>query len=122
MLGNHRLFLFDVDGVLITGILEWETKVLGGYRALAELRRMGKSIALLASGSNFSAWEAWSLLRQLGFLLDFDEVWIASRVASRHLAEVMGPSKCYVIGEEGLKRELRRHGHKVVRDWKIGRA
>jgi 4-nitrophenyl phosphatase len=100
MLGKKRFFLFDIDGVFITGTLEWETRVLGGYWVLAKLRQMGKSIALLGSGSNWSTWEFWSSLRLLGFLLDFDEVWIASRVASRHLAEVKGPSKCYVIGEE----------------------
>jgi HAD superfamily hydrolase (TIGR01450 family) len=122
MLGKKRLFLFDIDGVFITGTLKWETRVLGGYRVIAKLRQMGKSIALLGSGSNWSTWEIWSSLRHLGFLLDFDEVWIASRVASRHLAEVMGPSKCYVIGEEGLRRELRGHGHKVVRDWREAEA
>jgi ribonucleotide monophosphatase NagD (HAD superfamily) len=90
MLGKKRLFLFDIDGVFITGTLEWETRVLGGYRVIAKLRQMGKSIALLGSGSNWSTWEIWSSLRHLGFLLDFDEVWIASRVASRHLSSSTG--------------------------------
>lgn len=118
MLGDKRLFLFDIDGVLITGTLEWETRVLGGYRALSQLRRLHKSIALLGSGSNWSTWELWSGLRHLGFVLDFDEVWIAARVAARHLAEVRGRSSCYVVGEEGLVRELKQYGHKVVRDWR----
>lgn len=117
MLRDKELFLFDIDGVLLAGVLEWETRVLGGYRVLSELRKRGKNVALLGSGSNWSAWELWHILRGLGFNVEFDEVWIASRVAAQHLAEVKGSSRCLVIGEEGLRMELKHNGHRVVKNW-----
>ncbi|MCS7133467.1 MAG: HAD-IIA family hydrolase [Candidatus Caldarchaeum sp.] len=114
---DAKLFLFDVDGVLLTGLLEWETRVIGGYRLFSELRRRGIPFGLLGSGSNWSTNEAWILLRSLGFLVDRNQVWLAARVAAEYLKEKHGSVRCLVVGEEGLVKELRNNGHKVVKSW-----
>ena len=117
-LGDKKLFLFDFDGVLATGLLEWETEILGGYRIFAELRRRGLEFAVLGSGSNWSTNELWAMFRGMGFMLEHRQIWIAARVAARYLRQELGSAKCLVVGEEGLVKELKQNGHKVVRDWR----
>jgi len=116
-LGKKKVFLFDFDGVMSTGTLDWKTEVLGGYRILAELRRRGINIAIVASGSNWSTREAWATMRELGFMVEENEVWIATKVTAMYLKQKLGSARCLVIGEEGIVRELRLYGHKVVEDW-----
>ncbi len=118
LLSDKILFMIDFDGVLATGGLEWKFEVLGGYRLISTLRRKGKRIAIVGSGSNWSTWELWATFRELGFMLEVNEVWSAARIAALHLKEKFGNVRCYVIGEEGLKMELKRNGHKLVGDWK----
>lgn len=117
-LRSKRLFLFDFDGVLATGILEWEEEILGGYRIFSELRRRGLDYAILGSGSNWSTYEIWSYLRGMGFMLEVNQVWIAARVAAYYLKSMLGSSRCLVVGEEGLVKELKSNGHKVVKNWR----
>lgn len=119
---DATLFLFDVDGVLLTGLLEWETQVIGGYRVFAELKERGIDFALLGSGSNWSTAEAWNLLRSLGFLVNRDQIWLAARVASEYLKEKHGGVRCLVVGEEGLVKELQSKGHKIVKNWTEAQA
>ncbi|MEM4189858.1 MAG: HAD-IIA family hydrolase [Candidatus Caldarchaeum sp.] len=121
-LNHKKLFLFDIDGVLITGTLEHETRVLGGYRLFATLKRNEIPFGLLGSGSHQSTFEAWSLFRSLGFMVQRDQVWLAARVAAEYLKEKMGRVKCLVVGEEGLRRELKSHGHKIVDGWREAEA
>ncbi len=114
---DAELFAFDVHGVFITRILD-DPEVLGGYRLLRRLRELGKKVAVIASGSNWSTREYTWRLNKLGFDFDMDEVWPAARIAALHLANIFGSARCLVLGEEGLRVELERHGHRVVRDWK----
>jgi|FaiFalFF_MnMetaG_3_1042247.scaffolds.fasta_scaffold03069_6 HAD superfamily hydrolase (TIGR01450 family) len=117
-ISDKVLFLFDFDGVLATGGLEWKLEVLGGYRIISMLRKKKKKVAIVGSGSNWSTMELWATLRRLGFMVEVDEVWSAARVAALHLSEMFGKAKCYVIGEEGLKMELSKNGHKIVDSWR----
>ncbi|MEM1948236.1 MAG: HAD-IIA family hydrolase [Candidatus Caldarchaeum sp.] len=121
-LKDKKLFLFDIDGVLLTGMMEWETRVLGGYRLFSRLRKKGISYALLGSGSNWSTNEAWSYFRSLGFMITIEQLWLASRVASHYLREKLGKTKCLVVGEEGLKAELVKHGHRLTSNWREAEA
>jgi HAD superfamily hydrolase (TIGR01450 family) len=111
-LRSKRLFMFDVDGVFMTGVLEWRGEILGGYRLLRLLR--GRTIALVGSGSNWSTREYWYMIRGMGFPVNEDEVWVAPRVAGMHLRNTLGRARCLVIGEGSLRWELRRFGHTVV--------
>jgi len=114
-LKDKELFMFDVDGVFVTGILEWKGEVLGGYRLLRKLRGRSK-IALVGSGSNWSTREYLFMMRSLGFDVKEDEVWVAPRIAAMHLKETLGKANCLVIGEGSLGWELRRFGHRVVNE------
>ncbi len=118
ILKDKSFFMFDIDGVLVSGLVEWDVQILGGYRIFTTLRKAEKRFVLLGSGSSWSTREAWSMFRSLGFMIDCEQVWLATRVAAKHLLKQLGKTKCLVVGEEGLARELESHGHSVVKDWK----
>jgi HAD superfamily hydrolase (TIGR01450 family) len=121
-LSDKNLFLFDIDGVLLSGLIEWDIQIISGYRILAALRKASKMFALLGSGSNYSTNEAWAMLRNLGFMLNREQVWLAARVAAQHILTELGRVKCLVVGEEGLVKELKSHGHSVVKEWRKAEA
>jgi ribonucleotide monophosphatase NagD (HAD superfamily) len=41
-LSDKNLFLFDIDGVLLSGLIEWDIQIISGYRILAALRKASK--------------------------------------------------------------------------------
>mgnify|MGYP000118255199 FL=1 len=112
-----QLYAFDVHGVFITRILD-DPEVLGGHEVVARLKRSGKKVAAIGSGSNWSTREYAERLRALGFDFVIDEVWPASRVASIHLSRVFGKAHVVLLGEEGLQEELEEGGHVIVEDWR----
>ncbi len=114
---NARLYAFDVHGVFITRILD-DPEILGGHEVVRRLKRVGKNVAAIASGSNWTTKEYAKRLRALGFDFDYDEVWPASRVASIHLTRIFGRAHVVLVGEEGLQEELEAGGHVVVKDWR----
>ncbi|AET33299.1 HAD-IIA family hydrolase [Pyrobaculum ferrireducens] len=118
---DASLFAFDVHGVFITRILD-DPEVLGGHAVLEALKRMGRKIALIASGSNWSTKEYMERMRALGYLVDYDEVWPAARVAAIHLRRIFGKAHVLVLGERGLAEEIEAHGHVVVEDWRDAEA
>ncbi|ABP50108.1 HAD-IIA family hydrolase [Pyrobaculum arsenaticum] len=115
------LFAFDVHGVFITRLLD-DPEVLGGYEVLRRLKSSGRKVALIASGSNWSTKEYTERMRNLGYPLDYEEVWPASRVAAIHLKRIFGRAHVLVLGERGLAEEMEAHGHYVVEDWRDAEA
>jgi len=112
-----KMVAFDISGVLMAPP-QWDPKLLGGFTVMRYLRNKGVGIAILTSNSYLTTRDLWSRLVSYGFELRENEVWPTTRVASLHLRQVFGKARCYVVGEEGLLRELEAHGHEVVNEWK----
>jgi len=117
-LREKSFFMFDMDGVLFSGLGEWDAMILGGYKTIATLKKHRKKFAFVGSGSHWSTNETWCVLRSLGFMIEREQIWLAAKVAARHLLKEFGRAKCLVVGEEGLFKELKEHGHEIVHDWR----
>jgi len=98
-----------VDGVLTRG----RDALPGAAEALATLRTYGRPLVL----TNNSTRERDALaahLQRLGFELEPDEVLGSAFLAARYLALREGPSVVWVLGEEGIRREMKLAGHRLA--------
>lgn len=106
---DKQAFILDVDGVLVRG----NQPLPGAASALQKLKARGR-VVLLTNNSTRSRAEAAQNLRRLGFPLNPEHIVTSAYVAARYIVEKFGRSRVWVLGEEGLREELRRAGHTLV--------
>jgi HAD superfamily hydrolase (TIGR01450 family) len=111
-LPSKKLFLFDLDGVLYIG--KDAPKLIGGVKLIKELKKKGKKVFVLTNTSTHTRKSLQKTLRKLGFPIEVDEILTSSRLAAEYVKQKWGSCKCYLIGEEGFKKELEDLGHKIV--------
>ena len=109
ILERFSAFILDVDGVLVKG----SEPIPGAQEALKLLRKHGR-VLLLTNNSTRSRAETARRLRELGLDIDPNDTVTSSYVAARYLREEFGPSRVWVVGEEGLREELSLAGHTLV--------
>ncbi len=103
-------FIFDLDGTVYLG----EEALPGAVETIEALRRMGKRI-LFVSNKPLEPREAYAAkLTRLGIPASPDDVITSGYVMGHFLAHHHPEWRLYVIGEEALREELRRHGLHVV--------
>lgn len=112
ILSSKKLFLFDLDGVLYVG--KEAPKLIGGIRLIKKLKRKGKKIFVLTNTSTHTRESLQRTLRKLGFPIEVDEILTSSKLTSEYIKQRWDSCKCYLIGEEGFKKELESLGHKIV--------
>lgn len=113
-LANKKLFLFDVDGVLYAG--KERLRLIGGRKIIEKLRKMGKKFFVLTNISTHTRDSIQANLNSLGFDIKRDEILSSIQLLSDYLKKKYGSVKCYMIGEDGFRRELEANGHRIVGD------
>jgi len=110
-LGDIRLFLLDIDGVILIG----RTPIDVAPEGVRLLRRRGARVVFTTNNSTRSR---ESLLRELnsaGLEAEIGEILTTGYCAARYLRSE-GLDKVYAIGESGLIEELHEAGVKMVDD------
>jgi len=110
LLGEKKLFLFDLDGVFYKGK---ESRVkIGGTKAIEALRASGRKLFILTNNSTDSAVTVHSRLLDFGIPVKRDEVLTSGLLTAEYLKEKHGGVSYFLVGEEGLDAEMRRFGHR----------
>jgi 4-nitrophenyl phosphatase len=95
--------VLDVDGTLLRG----SQPIPGAIEAVERLREAGLAVAFV-SNNPIRTREAYrDRLERHGFSLDAGELITAGTVTADHLAREHAGDALYVIGEEGLREQLR---------------
>jgi len=108
---RYGVFIFDGDGVLWRG----EKPIQSGIRAVRKLQKAGKIVVLLTNNSTRSRRDYKSKLQKFGVDLPLRNIYTSSYGAALYLKE-KGIHRVYVVGEQGLKEEIRGVGAKIT--WK----
>jgi len=118
VLDSYRVFLLDVDGVLVRG----GEVIPGAIEGVLGLQEIGR-VVLLSNNSTRSRDQVAHALQILGFPIDADAIVNSAFIASEYLCEHFGPVRVWPLGEEGLSLELRSAGHELVppheADWVV---
>lgn len=103
---DYRLYVFDMDGVLFRG----DEVVPGGPEVVRELFESGAAIRYLTNNSTKTRRDYAEKLRRLGYPAEPALVYSSASGA----AIFLGATSAYVVGEDGLRDELRSVGCRVV--------
>lgn len=106
---SAKLFLFDLDGVLSVG--KEHPRYLGGREVVKRIKSQGKRALVLTNDSTHTRAEIQQNLEKLGFIFSLDEILTSSFLTAEYLAQKLGKASFFLVGEDGLKRELEAAGH-----------
>ncbi len=109
-----RIFLFDLDGVLSVG--KENPRYVSGRNLVKEIKSLGKKALVLTNDSTHTREELRQNLSKLGFNFDVHDILTSSYLTGLYLKQRFGKSGFYLIGEEGLRRELEETGHYQTED------
>ena len=109
-----RIFFFDLDGVLSIG--KENPQYLGGRELIAKVKSSGRKTALLTNDSTHTRTEIQQNLSKLGFSFDLQEILTSSYLTALYLTKRFEKAGFFLVGEEGLRRELETAGHYQTED------
>ncbi len=104
-----RVFFFDVDGVLSVG--KENPRYIGGREVVARIETLGRKAAVLTNDSTHTREEIEQNLIKLGFKFDLRAILTSSYLTALYLTQKFGKTGFFLVGEEGLRRELEAAGH-----------
>lgn len=104
-----RVFFFDLDGVLSVG--KENPRYLGGREVLNRIKISGKTAFVLTNDSTHVRKEIQHNLASLGFEFSVEEILTSSYLTAEYLKEKFGKATFFLVGEDGLRRELETAGH-----------
>ncbi|GIV19905.1 MAG: hypothetical protein KatS3mg023_1656 [Armatimonadota bacterium] len=110
---GHRLYIFDLDGVIYRG----EEPMPFAAETIHRLRREGKMVRFLTNNSALTREAYVRRLTGMGIPCD-EEDFMTSAYATALYLQSQGASgkRVFIVGEEGIHEELRRIGMQVVTD------
>ncbi len=109
LIANSHTVVFDLDGVVYRG----GQLIKGANIGINHLRKMGKEIRFLTNSSAVGSADVAVKLNALGVSCSEGEVMTSATASAIYLFE-NGNKNIYVIGESGLKSEVRNIGLTVV--------
>jgi len=101
--------ILDIDGVLRRG----NEVIPGSLHAVRSFLESELLICYLTNNSTRTRDDLLSSLMKMGFPRGL--VVSSAQAAAVHIKREYGPSRCLVVGEEGLEEELEIEGHRVIR-------
>ncbi|VVB56647.1 Phosphoglycolate phosphatase [uncultured archaeon] len=108
---NFSRIIFDMDGVLYRG----HTPIPGAAQALDKIRQAGYPISFVTNNATRSRAELQRRMKKMGIRAHPDEIMTSAYAAGCYLKGMkQKPKSVYVIGERGLKNELRSAGFSVL--------
>jgi HAD superfamily hydrolase (TIGR01450 family) len=110
-LSSMKVFFFDLDGVLSTG--KENPRYLGGREVVEKIKSLGKKALILTNDSTHTRQEIQQNLANLGFAFAFDDILTSSFLTAIYLSQEFGKASFFLVGEDGLKRELEAAGHQA---------
>ncbi|NQX59881.1 HAD-IIA family hydrolase [Paenibacillus qinlingensis] len=99
-------FVIDLDGTVYRGgeVIE------GVTQTIEKLRSLGKRIVFLSNRGNISKKMCYNQLARMGLGVQLDEIILSSTVSAAYIKEHYEEAAVWVLGDEGLRDELREVG------------
>ncbi|MFB6183168.1 MAG: HAD-IIA family hydrolase [Haloarculaceae archaeon] len=107
-----RAVVLDLDGTLYRG----STPIPGASEVVARLRRAGFSIHFFSNNPSRTPGAYVERLASMGVSATESEVLTAGTLTASYLADDHAGERCYVVGTDDLRAQLRRAGVAVTTD------
>lgn len=106
MLREKELFIFDIEGVIISAIDDQPNLDEDVLKVIETLRKKGKKVAFLSNISRIPYRRVCEILIDIGVAKNRSEVFTAGRVAVEYIDAKKKNSRVFVISELGLTVDL----------------
>ncbi|KAJ3675409.1 hypothetical protein LUZ60_004451 [Juncus effusus] len=112
LIDSVETFIFDCDGVIWKG----DKLIEGVPETLDLLRSKGKRLVFVTNNSTKSRKQYGKKFETLGLTVNEEEIFASSFAAAAYLQSIDFPKdkKVYVIGEEGIQKELELAGFQYI--------
>ncbi len=105
---TFKAFVVDLDGVIYIG----DRLLPGAREKIEKLRRQGRVI-FLTNNSTKSRKAYVDKLLGLGIEVSEYDIFTSGYASALYIKEKLGIARVFVVGEEGLKKELEAMGHEI---------
>ncbi|MCA1011084.1 TIGR01457 family HAD-type hydrolase [Halobacillus halophilus] len=112
-MSHYEAYLIDLDGTMYRG----EQRVEGASEFVKYLETNHLPFMFLTNNSSKTALQVADKLNELGIPARDDQIMTSSMAAAIYVSRQQGPSKVYIIGEQGLVDAMLQEGHEVVDDY-----
>ncbi|MHA1913764.1 MAG: HAD-IIA family hydrolase [Promethearchaeota archaeon] len=109
-LKNIKLAIFDLDGVVYRG----DTLILNADKIIAQLKEMSIKVVFNSNNSTATRHTYVDKLSQFNIPCKVTDFYTSASITSAEITKTKENAKIYVIGEIGLREELKSLGHKIV--------
>jgi 4-nitrophenyl phosphatase len=106
---NIKLAIFDLDGVIYRG----NSLIPNVDKVIRELKNSSIKVVYNSNNSTATREMYVNRLKQLGIDATLKEIYTSASITSEEISEIKKSANIYVIGETGLKEELKAKGHNL---------
>ena len=117
-MGRLEGFIIDMDGVLYRG----GKPIKGAARAVEAMRRKGKKLIFWTNNSAYTRRAYARKLTKMGIASNESEIITSGYATALYLSKRAPRAKLYVVGEPGLKQELKEAGFTLLSDERAAEA
>ncbi|ASF40273.1 MULTISPECIES: TIGR01457 family HAD-type hydrolase [Halobacillus] len=111
-MSHYKAYLIDLDGTMYRGAKPVE----GASEFVKYLETKHLPFMFLTNNSSKTAVQVADKLNDLGIPAHYEQIMTSSMATAIYISQQQGPSKVYVIGEQGLRDAMFKEGHELVDD------
>ncbi|KKK44445.1 MAG: putative hydrolase YutF [Candidatus Lokiarchaeum sp. GC14_75] len=104
-----KLAIFDLDGVVYRG----DKLIPNAEKIIKELKRKSIEIVYNTNNSTITRQSYVERLKQFGITSNLSDFYTSASITSAEITRIKTNAKIYVIGETGLRDELKSLGHTI---------
>lgn len=109
-LKSVRGLLFDLDGVIWRG----KQPIPGAAHTIARLKEAGYPVRFVSNNSSFDREGVLAQLQRFHVDAKLEEVYVVTHLLAREIARLENRATVYLVGAEGIRKELINHGLRVI--------
>mgnify|MGYP006278438307 CR=1 FL=1 len=111
-LKNVQVAIFDLDGVVYRG----KELITGVDDIIKELKKLGIPVIYNSNNSTITRQMYVKKLKKMGIKSKFSDFYTSASITSAEITHIKKNAKIFVIGEIGLREELKALGHTIITD------
>ncbi len=108
-LKDIKLAIFDLDGVIYRG----NTLIPGVDDIITHLKKLSIQVVFNSNNSTLTRQMYVEKLKKLNIDCVSDDIYTSASIAAEEITKLKSKANIYVIGEKGLKEELKAKGHQI---------
>lgn len=109
LLKNIQLAIFDLDGVVYRG----ESLILGADKVIKRLKELSIKVVYNSNNSTATRETYVKILKNLSIESKISDFYTSASITSTEITKIKENANIFVIGEIGLKQELKSLGHNI---------